>query len=122
MSNGHVKTMGENLRSDILKKILEAFPEINEAWLLRGEGEMLRPDVPFVVEDDCTPEEEDSFALQMEATRVAAQQYRQLLETIESNAQKCESLMARIQELEKKVGELTKGDVPQDAGAECVGA
>jgi hypothetical protein len=39
-----------NLRSDILSKIIEQFPEINPAWLVTGKGEMLKRKLDVIQE------------------------------------------------------------------------
>lgn len=41
LSNGAVSKMGDGTRRSTLDKISTAFPELNTAWLLTGEGEML---------------------------------------------------------------------------------
>ena len=46
VSNGVIaKVLAQNttLRSDILSKIADTFPEVNIGWLLTGKGEMLKP-------------------------------------------------------------------------------
>lgn len=43
LSNGAVAKMGDNTRRSTLDKVSNTFPELNEAWLLTGEGEMLKP-------------------------------------------------------------------------------
>ena len=42
LSNGAVSKMGNSTKRSTLDKILKAFPEINEVWLLTGSGEMLK--------------------------------------------------------------------------------
>lgn len=41
ISNGAVAKMGDNTRRSTLDKISNKFPDLNKAWLLTGEGEML---------------------------------------------------------------------------------
>ena len=41
LSNGAVSKMGDNTRKSTIAKICEVFPELNQSWLLTGEGEML---------------------------------------------------------------------------------
>ena len=45
LSNGAVSKMGNSTRRSVIDKILTAFPEINETWLLTGEGAMLKGDM-----------------------------------------------------------------------------
>lgn len=42
LSNAAVSKMGDNTRRTTLDKISNAFPELNQNWLLTGEGEMLK--------------------------------------------------------------------------------
>lgn len=49
VSNGVIaKVLAQNttLRSDILSKIADTFPEVNMGWLLTGKGEMLCSEAP----------------------------------------------------------------------------
>lgn len=49
VSNGVIaKVLAQNttLRSDILSKIADTFPEINIGWLLTGKGQMLNSEAP----------------------------------------------------------------------------
>lgn len=40
----YVNSMRNSIQPDKLTKIAISFPELNSAWLLTGEGEMIRPD------------------------------------------------------------------------------
>lgn len=42
LSNGAVSKMGDNTRRSTIDKISTIFPDLNPAWLLTGEGQMLR--------------------------------------------------------------------------------
>jgi phage repressor protein C with HTH and peptisase S24 domain len=44
LSRGFVHRLGNNITLKTLKKITDAYPELNENWLKTGEGEMLKPD------------------------------------------------------------------------------
>ena len=44
LSSGYIKSIGEDVGSTKLAKILSKFPNISPDWLLLGEGEMLRKD------------------------------------------------------------------------------
>lgn len=46
LSNGFVNNISKGIGADKLQKILCAFPELNQSWLLTGEGEMLKSDSP----------------------------------------------------------------------------
>jgi phage repressor protein C with HTH and peptisase S24 domain len=41
LANGYVNNLKDNIRSNTLAKISAVYPELNTAWLLTGEGEML---------------------------------------------------------------------------------
>ena len=56
LSNGAVAKMGNSTRRSVLDKIVSAFPQINQVWLLTGEGDMIRKDFQNEVED-ISPEE-----------------------------------------------------------------
>lgn len=43
LSNGYVKNMRKSLGVEKLRNMLQVFPELNQEWLLYGEGEMLKP-------------------------------------------------------------------------------
>ncbi len=42
----------KNISQDLARKIVTAFPEISQAWLLSGEGEMLWAPPPMAKQDD----------------------------------------------------------------------
>jgi hypothetical protein len=42
LSRGFVNKIGEGITEKTLKKIVEAYPELNTNWLKTGEGEMLK--------------------------------------------------------------------------------
>lgn len=50
LSNGYTRNLRDSPKSEKLKDILNAFPEINPTWLQTGEGEMIRPCVNSSVE------------------------------------------------------------------------
>lgn len=54
LSNAYVKNISKGIGADKLEKILKAFPDLNREWLLTGEGEMLKHEVPAIT-TDATP-------------------------------------------------------------------
>ncbi len=50
LSNGYTRNLRDSPKSEKLKDILNAFPEINPTWLQTGEGEMIRPYINSSVE------------------------------------------------------------------------
>lgn len=75
LSNGAVSKMGNSTRRSILDRITQAFPNINEAWLLTGEGDMLNSKVEAkpssaprgVYNEDEIPEQFTSYLVPMAA-------------------------------------------------------
>lgn len=47
VSNGYVKGISKGLGVEILRRITDIYPTLNEEWLLYGEGEMLNPSAPI---------------------------------------------------------------------------
>lgn len=55
LSNGAVSKMGNSTRRSVLDKIFNAFPDLNEVWLLTGKGQMLNEDesmMPEIIDQD----------------------------------------------------------------------
>lgn len=50
LSNGYTRNLRDSPKSEKMKDILNAFPEINPVWLQTGEGEMILPCVNSPVE------------------------------------------------------------------------
>lgn len=42
LARGYVNNAKDNIRRDTLKKISTAYPELNTAWILTGEGSMIK--------------------------------------------------------------------------------
>ena len=42
LSNGYVNNISKGIGAEKLQRIIEVYPELSQAWLLTGEGEMLR--------------------------------------------------------------------------------
>lgn len=43
VSNSYIQNLSNSISTDVLHRIEEAYPELNTGWLLRNEGEMLKP-------------------------------------------------------------------------------
>lgn len=52
MSNGYVANIRKSIGNDKLLNIVQQFPQLNREWLLYGEGEMLKPHQPQVVQNN----------------------------------------------------------------------
>lgn len=52
LSNGYTRNLRDSPKSEKMKDILNAFPELNPVWLQTGEGEMLLPTVNSSVEQN----------------------------------------------------------------------
>lgn len=64
LSNGAVSKMGNSTRRSILDRILTAYPEISQTWLLTGEGDMLRAEAaPQISYTDGVPYFDEDFLL-----------------------------------------------------------
>lgn len=64
LSNGAVSKMGNSTRRSILDRILTAYPEISQTWLLTGEGDMLRADAaPKISYTDGVPYFDEDFLM-----------------------------------------------------------
>lgn len=50
LSNGYTRNLRDGPKSEKMKDILNAFPEINPVWLQTGEGEMIVPQINSPVE------------------------------------------------------------------------
>lgn len=50
LSNGYTRNLRDSPKSEKMKDILNAFPEINPVWLQTGEGKMIVPQVNSPVE------------------------------------------------------------------------
>lgn len=50
LSNGYTRNLRDSPKSEKMKDILNAFPEINPIWLQTGEGEMILPTINSPVE------------------------------------------------------------------------
>lgn len=55
LSNGYIKNFKGQLGVEKLENILKAYPELNYSWLVRGEGEMLKPGVQQISYGDMSP-------------------------------------------------------------------
>lgn len=43
LSNGYVNNISKGIGAEKLQRIVEKYPDINQSWLMTGEGEMLLP-------------------------------------------------------------------------------
>lgn len=46
LSNGYINNLKNGFSPNVLSRILETFPDLSREWLLYGEGEMLKEEVP----------------------------------------------------------------------------
>ena len=54
MSNGYVANIRKGIREEYLLNIAQQFPQLNRAWLLFGEGEMLKNATAPIIKGDIT--------------------------------------------------------------------
>lgn len=50
LSNGYTRNLRDSPKSEKMKDILNAFPDLNPVWLQTGEGEMIVPSINSTVE------------------------------------------------------------------------
>ena len=55
LSNGYLSQLRHSPSATKLQKIIDAFPDLNESWLLTGEGEMLKGGVTQTSHGDNSP-------------------------------------------------------------------
>lgn len=72
LSNGAVSKMGNSTRRSVLDKIISAYPQINQVWLLTGEGEMLKAEASetltkYQYHEDDVPEQFTAYLVPMAA-------------------------------------------------------
>lgn len=87
-SNGFVNNISKGIGAEKLQRILNEFPELNSAWLLYGEGEMLKEDQFANPAVRKTADLLDKLIASMEAT-------------IESQKQVIETQRAEIERLQR---------------------
>ena len=51
LSNGYINNISKGIGAEKLQKILSTFPQLNEGWLISGEGEMLKDASPAMQPD-----------------------------------------------------------------------
>lgn len=105
VSNGVIaKVLVQNttLRSDVLSKIADSFPDINIGWILTGKGEM------FLQKSGNTPEEDTRFVkiptdvweamqMQTESLKKKDDQISQLIEMLRGNNGNSEEPISSLQ-------------------------
>jgi hypothetical protein len=80
LARGFVNTLKDNMTLKSLKKITDAYPELNEVWLKTGEGEMLKSktqiDRNLIIEnaDNITIPKSVLAILEMQAKTLESQQ------------------------------------------------
>lgn len=113
ISNGYIAHSRGRFGSAIIAKIVETYPELNTAWLLTGEGEMLKaPQNPFSqmpsqqIEDIVTKTFTERL---MEAYRAGeifpAEVHNRI---VAEKDKRIEELQRENWELQKKIEDLTK--------------
>ena len=93
LANGYVNNIRKSITADKLQQIALVYPELNKAWLLTGEGEMLKTEEfenPMVQK---TADLLDKLVASMEAT-------------IESQKQVIEAQKAEIERLQRALSDM----------------
>ena len=103
VSNSYIQNISEGIGADVLNRITIQFPELNNVWLLTGEGSMLKTDP------------ESSSSSESETITVS----REAWDIIKRQAESLERKDAQISDL---ISILKKINVQQDAPATCADA
>jgi hypothetical protein len=101
MSNGYVNALKEAPGAQVLQNILDAFPELSQAWLLKGVGSMILPNYQQKVESgenftqhgDVTVNQTNDEALLKALDEIAAQ--RRLTEKVTDQMNALIALLTR---------------------------
>lgn len=67
LSNGYVYNISKGIGSDKLQRILTKFPELNQDWLINGEGEMLASHQEIASEQSEAMKEYETWLLPMDS-------------------------------------------------------
>lgn len=67
LSNGYVYNISKGIGSDKLQRILTKFPELNQDWLINGEGEMLASHQEKASEQSESMKEYETWLLPMDS-------------------------------------------------------
>lgn len=101
---------GDNkITVSLLESLLEVFPDLSAEWLLRGEGEKYKTDVP---QENDTDEVAD---LRAELTRVHAErdEYKQIIEDLKRQAKEwreSDEYKRELEELKRRAKEWQESD------------
>lgn len=88
LSNGFVNNISKGIGAEKMQRILSVYPELNSAWLLSGEGEMLIEEKPL-------------HPMVVKAEALLDKLIASLEETIESQKQVIEKQNAEIERLQR---------------------
>lgn len=61
VSKGFANNVGDSIRTDNLEKISKSYPELNIAWLLTGEGSMIKGE-GYIIEENADCEDGGQFS------------------------------------------------------------
>lgn len=110
--------LNRNVGRSITNKIIKSFPEVNEAWLLTGKGQMSNSDQPQPQEPSFDNEPAASFA----EDDAKPSLYLQLFEEYEKYTARLKSqhkkdiakLKAEIEQLKRELAKSRLDGVPRD--------
>lgn len=101
VSNSYIQNISEGIGADVLNRITIQFPELNNVWLLTGEGSMLKTDPE-------SSSESETITVSREAWDIIKRQ--------------AESLERKDAQISDLISILKKINVQQDAPAACADA
>jgi transcriptional regulator with XRE-family HTH domain len=93
VSNGFVNNISKGIGADKLQRILSVFPDLNQNWLLTGEGEMIK-------QEQSQPAYEDKFLIN--------QLYESLKTVIETQKMLIDAQNAEIKRLQRSLRDLER--------------
>ena len=105
LSNAYVQNFKGNMSAEKLERVLNAFPELNQTWLLTGEGEMIKrneDDAPrYSVSDNSDIDLRTKLAMREQECRLMQSNIDALREIIQAQKMIIQSLSDQIEILKQ---------------------
>jgi len=101
-SNGYTLRMKKNnasIGSDVIENILKVYPQLNVAWLITGEGEMLKKqEEPEILDFDQLPKTRKQEIEQLIEGKIKEKQEEELKRLLKEVTEEIEKTQKRIKE------------------------
>lgn len=112
LSNGYINNISKGIGVDKMQRILCAYPELNQVWLMTGEGEMLKTNLKEASNNIEMPKE-------------VFDRITQLIDTVCSQQSTIGELTTMVKEQNQTIDRLSKqpkgGTAPKANIAKCAG-